>query len=56
MPGRAGLAPRPSARLSVKVEELMRHETPMLLSAEPLLHLPARLLGLLDALLPRVPR
>ena len=40
MPGRAGFAPRPMARLPVKTLLKIDHETPMLLSAAPLLHTP----------------
>src|SRR4029079_13155402 len=39
-PGRAGLAPRPTARLPVKTLLKIDHETPMLLSAAPLLQTP----------------
>ena len=40
MPGRLGFAPRPMARLPVKTLLKIDHETPMLLSAAPLLQTP----------------
>ena len=40
MPGFAGLAPRPMARLRVKTLLKTDHDTPMLLSAAPLLQTP----------------
>src|SRR6478735_5761201 len=42
VPPRAGFAPRPTARLPVKVLLSTRQETPMLLNAPPLLHRPPR--------------